>query len=166
MRNAREIAKLSVFELANASGVSQVQIYNLESGRSANPRNETKRRLEKALKTKVPEDVRSEVADEQLIEGLGALTDFDPHDDDDRPAVAGVYVFYDVSDRPVYVGKARNIKARVATHEEKFWFKYPIVNHAAYVEIKDEALRHQVEQVLIKFLKSNAVINRQSVDRD
>ncbi len=75
-------------------------------------------------------------------------------------------MFYDVSDRPVYVGKAKNIKIRVSSHEEKFWFKYPIVSHAAYVEIKDEQLRHQVEQVLIKFLKSNAVINKQSVDRD
>ncbi len=58
------------------------------------------------------------------------------------------------------------IGRRVEGREEKFWFKYPIVSHAAYVEIKDERLRHQVEQVLIKFLKSNAVINKQSVDRD
>ena len=35
-----------------------------------------------------------------------------------------------------------------------------------YVQIDNETLRRQVEQVLIKFLKSNAVINKQSVDRD
>ncbi len=76
-----------------------------------------------------------------------------------------VYVFYDVSDRPVYIGESQNIGTRVGTHEDKFWFKFPIVSNAAYVEIKDKDLRHQVEQVLIKFLKSNAVINKQSVDR-
>jgi len=93
------------------------------------------------------------------------LTDFDPHDDDDLPEVAGIYVFYDVSDRPVYVGKAQNIAKRVGDHSEKFWFKYPIVSHAAYIEIVDKELRHQVEQILIGFLKSNAVINKQSVTR-
>jgi len=114
----------------------------------------------------VPEDVRTEMEEEQEIAGLGPLTDFDPHCAEDRPKVPGVYVFYDVSDRPVYVGKAKDIKGRVGSHEEKFWFKYPIVSHAAYVEIADQNLRHQVEQVLIKFLKSNAVINKQSVDRE
>jgi transcriptional regulator with XRE-family HTH domain len=165
LRKSREAAELSAHELAEASGVSQVQIYNLETGRSTNPRPATRSRLEKALKATVPADVQAEVDDEQAIEGLGPLTDFDPHSKDDRPGCAGVYVFYDVSDRPIYVGKASSIKSRVSDHEEKFWFKYPIVSHAAYVEIKDGTLRHQVEQVLIKFLKSNAVINRQSVER-
>lgn len=166
LRSARETAEMSAHELAEASGVSQVQIYNLETGRSTNPRAATRKRLERALKATVPDDVQAEVEEEQSIEGLGPLTDFDPHDDDDRPSCSGVYVFYDISDRPVYVGKAGSIRSRVADHEEKFWFKYPIVSHAAYVEIKDKTLRHQVEQVLIKFLKSNAVINKQSVERD
>lgn len=166
LRKSRESAGLSAVELADSSGISLVQIYNLEAGRSTNPREDTRKRLEAALRAKVPRDVQEQVAEEQSIEGLGPLTDFDPHDDEDLPSCSGVYVFYDVSDRPVYVGKAKNIGTRVEGHHEKFWFKYPIVSHAAYVEIKDERLRHQVEQVLIKFLKSNAVINKQSVDRD
>lgn len=166
LRKAREGANLTVPELAAASGVSAVQLYNLEAGRSANPREQTRTRLEKALKTTVPKDITADVAQEQDIEGLGPLTDFDPHDEEDRPTCGGVYVFYDVSDRPVYVGKSKNIKKRVASHEEKFWFKLPIVSHAAYIEAKDDTLRHQLEQVLIKFLKSNAVLNKQSVDSD
>jgi hypothetical protein len=47
-----------------------------------------------------------------------------------------------------------------------FWFKSPIVEKGAYVHIKDSKLRHQVEQILIKFLKSNAVLNKQSVERE
>jgi transcriptional regulator with XRE-family HTH domain len=166
LRRAREAADLTVHELSEASGVSVPQIYNLETGRSTNPRPATRTRLEGALDTSVPDDVRTDVEEEQAIEGLGQLTDFDPHDDEDRPTCPGVYVFYDVSQRPIYVGKARSIEKRVKDHEEKFWFKRPIVDSAAYVEIKDQTLRHQVEQVLIKFLKSNAVINKQSVERD
>ncbi|MCK5797579.1 MAG: hypothetical protein KAI47_10370, partial [Deltaproteobacteria bacterium] len=79
--------------------------------------------------------------------------------------VSALGTFYDVSERPIYVGKAARISRRVKEHEEKFWFRSPIVQRALYVEIKDETLRHQVEQVLIKFLKSHAVINKQSVER-
>ena len=156
---------LSVPQLAKRADVSMVAIYNLESGRSLNPQAETRKRLGLALGALVPEEVKNEATEEQEIKGLGSLEDFDPHDENDRPAAAGVYVFYDVSERPIYVGKAENIRKRVEQHEDKFWFKRPIVVNGAYVKIKDATLRHQVEQVLIKFLKSNAVINKQSVER-
>jgi transcriptional regulator with XRE-family HTH domain len=165
LRKERTKAGKSVPELATASGVSTVAIYNIESGKSLNPQDGTRRRLAAALRTEVPVDVKEESEEEQQIQGLGSLTDFDPHDDDDLPTVSGVYVFYDVSDRPVYVGKAQNIAKRVGDHSDKFWFKYPIVSHAAYIEIGDDELRHQIEQILIGFLKSNAVINKQSVVR-
>lgn len=75
-------------------------------------------------------------------------------------------MFYDISERPIYVGKAQKISMRVKDHKEKFWFRSPVVANAAYVQINDKRLRHQVEQIMIKFLKKNAVINKQSVDRD
>ena len=102
-----------------------------------------------------------------LLLGLGPLVDFDPHHEADLPAVTGVYVFYDVSDRPVYVGKTpvRTIRDRVKDHNDKFWFKRPIVDHAAYIEVADQNLCAQIEQILIRFLKSNAVPNKQHVDR-
>ncbi|MDF3809413.1 MULTISPECIES: helix-turn-helix domain-containing protein [Rhodopseudomonas] len=165
LSRARSEAGMSVPELARVSGLSAVAIYNIESGRSQNPQAETKSRLEKALKTAIPEDVKTEVAEEQEIAGLGALTDFDPHDRGALPKVAGVYVFYDISERPVYIGKAANIADRVINHSDKFWFKSPIVFNASYIAIENDDMRHKIEQVLIKFLKSNAVINKQSVDR-
>ena len=165
LRKVRTKAEKSVPELAAASGVSTVAIYNIESGKSLNPQDGTRRRLAAALRTEVPAEVKAESEEEQRIQGLGSLTDFDPHDEDDLPGVSGVYVFYDVSDRPVYVGKAQNIAKRVGDHRDKFWFRYPIVSHGAYVEIADGDLHHQVEQILIGFLKSNAVINKQSVVR-
>jgi transcriptional regulator with XRE-family HTH domain len=152
-------------ELASESGVSQGQISNLEVGRNRNPQARTRERLERALGVVVPEGVTREAEREAQVLGLGALIDFDPHEDADLPHVPGVYVFYDISDRPVYVGQASVIRNRVRDHHEKFWFKSPIVDHGAYIEIQDERLRTQVEQILIKFLKSNAVLNKQHVDR-
>lgn len=102
----------------------------------------------------------------QAPSGFGSLTDFDPYDAEDRPKLSGVYVFYDISDRPIYVGQAKNISNRVKAHSDKFWFKRPIVERAAFIEIRAATLRSQIEQILIKFLKSNAVLNKQGVDRD
>lgn len=165
LRKARESSKMTRVELAERSGVSMAQIFNLESGRSINPQETTRTRLEEALGQEVPEEIQEEVAEDQEIAGLGQLLDFDPYDGDSRPGCSGVYVFYDVSDRPVYVGQGAKIRDRVAAHSDKFWFKPPIVNYGSYIEIGDKELRQQVEQVLIKFLKSNAVINKQSVER-
>jgi hypothetical protein len=44
-------------------------------------------------------------------------------------------------------------------------YRSPIVERAAYVRVDDETLRGQLEETLIKFLKSNAVINQNFVER-
>ncbi len=49
------------------------------------------------------------------------------------------------------LGKSGTIRKRIRDHHEKFWFKRPIVEFAAYIEIEDEHLRDQVETVLIQF---------------
>jgi len=165
LNRARLGRKMTVAELAHVSGLSAPAIYNIESGRIANPRDETTRRLEKALGTTIPVETKNEVREEAEIEGVGEFKDFLPHDDEDRPAVGGVYVLYDVAERPVYVGEGGSIKKRIRDHHEKFWFKSPIVESAAYVQIEDERLRRKVEAILIRFLKSNAVINKKNVDR-
>lgn len=165
LRKERTSARMSVQELSKASGISAVAIYNIESGRSLNPQEETRARLERALNKSTPEEVTKEDAKEQDIVGVGTLESFDPYDKGGLPSVPGVYVFYDITERPIYIGKSDNIGRRIREHEDRFWFKQPIVDSASYVEIKDPAMRHSVEQVLIKFLKSNAVINKQSVDR-
>jgi transcriptional regulator with XRE-family HTH domain len=154
-----------VAELAKASGVSGPAIYGIEAGRIANPRTETVKKLEKALGQDLPPETKAELREESTIEGMGEFVDFDPHDPDDRPNASGVYVLYDISERPIYVGEGGNIRKRIRDHEEKFWFKQPIVETAAFVKIDDEALRRKVETVLIRFLKSNAVINKKNVDR-
>ncbi len=164
LRTKREASKLSVTDLAEKAAVTPPTVYNIESGKSRNPQKTTRDKLAKALGQTVPEAVVREAEKEQAIVGLGSLTDFDPHQKSDWPLCAGVYVLYDVSQRPIYVGKGVSIAARLGAHSEKFWFRSPIVENAAFIEVKDKTLRHQLEQVMIKFLKSNAVINRQSTE--
>lgn len=165
LNKARVGSGMSVSELAAAAKLSPQAIYNIESGRISNPRENTVQKLEKALNSQLPEETKAEIKEEATIEGFGQLEDFDPHNKSERPNCPGIYVFYDISERPIYVGQSSNIKKRIATHEDRFWFKSPIVHMAAYVQVPDDPLRSQVEKLLIRFLKSNAVINKQNVDR-
>jgi hypothetical protein len=58
-------------------------------------------------------DIVEEIEEEQNIEGLGTLVDFDPSDTTEWPKCAGVHVLYDVSQRLIYVGKAKPIVENV-----------------------------------------------------
>jgi transcriptional regulator with XRE-family HTH domain len=157
--------KMSVPELSETADVTAAQIYNIESGRTTNPRRSTIKKLENALHQLLPPETKDEIKKEATVEGVGEFFEFDPHDKDDWPDDPGIYVFYDISDRPVYVGQGASIRKRIADHEEKFWFKHPIVSTASYISIPDGELRKKIETILIRFLKRNAVINKQNVDR-
>jgi len=155
----------SITRLAEESGVGYATIANVESGRTQNPRAEARDRLAAALGVAEPPAVTAATEEAAEVEGVGQLVDFDPHEVASRPKDPGIYVFYDVSDRPIYVGESDAINRRIRSHEEKFWFKRPIVERASYIKVSDPELRRQIERILIRFLKSNAVLNRQHVDR-
>lgn len=165
LTRARLDSKMSVPEIASKAGLSPTAIYNIEAGRITNPRAETVRRLEAVLNEKVPAETRQEIREEATVEGVGEFFEFDPLNREDWPEVPGIYVLYDISERPIYVGQGSSIKKRIQDHEEKFWFKSPIVSTAAYINIPDKDLREKIEKILIRFLKRNAVINKQHVER-
>lgn len=152
-------------ELAERSRVSEVQVGNIERGATQNPRADTRRRLQEALQVELPPEVEAETVAAAEIPGVGALEDFDPHDRRDWPDEPGVYVLYDISERPIYVGRSNSVSRRLTNHADRFWYRAPIVQTASFVRVDDSDLRDQLEQVLIKFLKSNAVINQQGVNR-
>jgi transcriptional regulator with XRE-family HTH domain len=158
--------RISVPELSQLAVISGAAIYNIEAGRITNPRVETVKKLEKALGVDVPSETSKESRSEATVKGVGEFFEFDPHNKSDWPDGGGIYVLYDISERPIYVGQGSSIKRRIKDHEEKFWFKEPIVMTAAYILVEDETLRKNVETILIRFLKKNAVINRQNVERD
>jgi transcriptional regulator with XRE-family HTH domain len=155
----------SVPELAAKAGLSPLAIYRVESGQTENPRKETLAKIQRALGATLEQDAQEVAREDATIEGLGELVDFDPNDEEDRPDVPGVYVLYDISNRPIYVGMSDNIRTRLRDHSEKFWFKRPIVETGSFIEVRDARLRRQIETLLIKFLKSSAVLNKQNVER-
>lgn len=165
LKKARIARGFSIAELANRSGVTHASIYRIEDGVTRNLRETTRVKLEKALGSAMPAEAANEVAQESQVPGLGRFEDFNPYADEERPTGPGIYVLYDISERPVYVGEGSNVRARIIDHEEKFWFKRPIIESASWIRIEDVTLRKQIETLLIKFLKSNAIINKQHVER-
>ena len=164
---ARKTKNFTMEKLSKTARVSITTINNIENGYTENPRKDTIERLQKALSVDVPEESLRASNEASEITGLGHLTDFSPDltAKSEWPSVSGVYVLYDISDRPVYVGQSRNIAKRLKEHSDKFWYREPIVKYASYVPIEDNDLRRQTEDILIKFLKSNAVLNKHQVDR-
>lgn len=167
LRSAMKDASMSIRDLAEKTGMSRVPIDNILKGTTANPRVRTIEKLEEALGITIDNDINAEIErDADLgVDGVGAFTDFDPYDWNDVPDCPGIYVFYDISDRPIYVGEGQSIRARCRKHEEKFWYKSPVVYKASYVDVPEQKLRRQIEKVMIRFMKSNAVINKQLVKR-
>ena len=164
LRKTRLKKNLSLEELSQKSNVDERHIRSIEHG--ALPGNATVvRKLETALGEVAPAET-SPSGVTNAIPGVGKLEDFNPHNVDERPVCAGIYVLYDISDRPIYIGESKNIRQRLKQHEEKFWFKSPLVEYAAYVQIDDSTLRAGIEQILINFLRSNAVLNKQHVSRE
>jgi transcriptional regulator with XRE-family HTH domain len=158
----------TVVELAEHAGVSQATVYNLQNGRAENPRRSTIQKLEYALGEQLPKEFQEEIEEESEIRGIkgvGEFLDFDPHDVSEWPSEPGVYVFYDITKRPIYVGQGNNIAQRTKDHQTQKWFILPFVQSASYIKIDDKGTRLGIEKILIKFLKSNAVINRQNVNR-
>ena len=163
VKQERKKSKISISQLASKSGLATHEIKAIERGESAKNTSIISK-LEMVIGNKAPSNT-SEITLNNTIPGVGALVDFNPHNIDERPLCSGIYVFYDISDRPIYVGESKNNRNRIKQHEEKFWFKSPLVEHAAYIDIKDDKLRKGIEQILINFLRSNAVLNKQHVSR-
>ena len=162
---------LTVAELAEISGLTSATINNIESGRSQSPQAATQAAISGALSTKVPTKIREILTDDNAIEGLGLFTDFDPHDPETAPSVAGVYIFYDITGRPVYVGESGSIQSRVRQHindPKKDWYIGRIVETASYVEVPDTSnvSRFALEKLFLRALKSYAIFNKQHVRRN
>jgi len=154
----------SIEALAHASKTSVTTVESIESGRTRFPREATLERLANALGILPPAQLQRQREERETLTGIGVFEDFDPHSMDDVPISAGVYVFYDRNDHPIYVGQTRNLRRRVKQHEEKFWFKKPLIDSASFIPIKDNTLRESVEEALIYLLRSSAVINEKGTN--
>lgn len=172
VERSRKERRWSRADLAHEANVTVATIWSIETGRTQNPQQSTVERLEAVFGDAVPHEAGQELRDKTSVgvEGIGSFESFDPHDRDNLPRLPGIYVFYDISERPIYVGKAQLIANRIfdshTGHWDKFWYKSPIVHSGAFVRVDDATLRDQIESVMIRFMKSNAVINKQGVRRN
>lgn len=159
--------EISIARLSELSGISYPGIWNIIEGNTRSPRDETRRRLAKALKIKIPKEIEDvSEAEASAIPGY-EWTDFTPTDLETVPVEPGIYVFYDITDRPVYVGKSHgSVRNRVKDHSSRFWFKEPLVVRGSFLHIPDADSCKKIEMILIKFLGKHALLNQKGAVRD
>ncbi|WP_287209028.1 helix-turn-helix domain-containing protein [Mesorhizobium sp.] len=158
---------LSIPALAERTGISSTGIWNIVKGNTVSPRDETRKKLADALNEVVPSAVEAEIESQSIPLPGFEWVDFTPSDLETVPQKSGVYVFYDITDRPVYVGKSsKNVRIRVKDHQTRFWFKAPLVVRGAFLSVPDPDLCLKIETILIKFLGKHALLNTKGVVRD
>ncbi|NKL20715.1 helix-turn-helix domain-containing protein [Rhizobium leguminosarum] len=158
---------LSISVLAEKTGITYTGVWNIVKGNTVSPRKETRDKLAAVLNELIPPAVEAEIASQAMpLPGL-EWVDFTPTDLETVPQASGVYVFYDITDRPVYVGKSsKNVRVRVKDHQTRFWFKSPLVVRGSFLAIPDPDLCLKIETILIKFLGKHALLNSKGVVRD
>jgi len=164
LREQRAKHNLTQAELAEKAGISLLTISFIETGKTQSPQKATISAIEKALGRGLPTEVKTEISEETEVGGLGEY--FGPFPLEDWEAnvgngTPGIYVFYDILKRPVYVGQTSDLKTRIRQYEDFFWFKSPIVDSFAFIVVRDDKLRRQVEAAMIKLVGENAIFNKQ-----
>lgn len=162
--NERQQRGWSREDLAEKAGISAQAIYQIETGRVRSPWKQTRERLANALGTaeSPPADVLDELEKEEQISGGGQLNEFSPWDGSTIPEAPSVYVYYDRTDRPIYIGQTNNLRRRNIQHQENDkWFFRRLVERGAFIELKVKAERDRTERLLIHFLGRNTMFNKQ-----
>lgn len=157
---------VSIQDLADKTGITYVGIWNVVRGNTKWPREAKRDKISKALNLQMPAEFQAEITDPSSVSGY-TWTDFSPYDLRTIPELAGVYVFYDITDRPVYVGKSNSsLRIRVQDHQTRFWFKQPLVMRGSFLSIPDREMCDRIEMILIKFLGAHALLNSKGVRRN
>lgn len=158
---------ISISDLVQKTGITYAGIWNIVKGNTVSPRAETRKKLADAINENVPNDVEENIELEATpLPGL-TWVDFTPTDLQTVPQLGGVYVFYDTTDRPVYVGMSKsNVRLRVKDHQSRFWFKSPLVVRGAFLSISYTELCTKIETILIKFLGKHALLNVKGTVKD
>ena len=166
LRLEMEKQKISIKDLANKTGLSYPGVWNIVRGHTQYPQEATRNKISSALNLQIPNEIEQEIATQSSVSGY-VWTDFSPYDLQTIPQLGGIYVFYDITDRPVYVGKSRsNVRGRVHDHQTRFWFKQPLVMRGSFLAVEDPVMCDKIEMIVIKFLGNHALLNSKGVTRD
>ena len=160
--NERQSRGWSRADLADRAEISAQAVYLIETARVRNPWKQTRDRLIKAFgNTPAPQEVLEDLEEEAEIAGGGELNDFLPWDDKTIPEAACVYVYYDRTDRPIYIGQTNHLRRRNSQHQENDkWFFRRLVERGAYIELRKKEDRDRTEKLLIHFLGRNTMFNK------
>ena len=166
--NERQSRGLSRAKLAEKAGLSSQAVYTIEAGIVRSPWKKTRERLVAALGSDpLPREVAQEIKEETEVQGVGEFSDFSPWDDSMIPEEPCVYVYYDRTHRPIYVGQTNNLQRRNKQHQEQDrWFFRRLVERGGYFRVEADAKRTEIEKVLIQFLGRNTLFNKQGTRKD
>ena len=134
----------------------------IETGRVRNPWRQTRERLLRALgERSLPPSVEQEIEQQTEIGPSQQFSDFSAWDDSTISETGCVYVYYDRTERPVYIGETNNLRARNRQHgdNDKCFFRR-LVESGAYVRIDSADERKRFEKLLIQFLRRNFLFNK------
>lgn len=151
---------MSASQVARLAECDPGTVRNIVSGKIKTPSTQMIERISKAISETIPVDVLKEINAESMIDVPGDFIEFNPFDDSSVPERGGVYVLYGPTDSVLYVGKSKNARTRIRSHREKKWFVEPIVKFGMFFNAEEDDERDKLERILIKFLRSNAWLNK------
>jgi transcriptional regulator with XRE-family HTH domain len=161
LRLQMEAKSLNRNQLAKLAGCHHTTLTAILNRRIENPSNEMMEKLRSALEEEIPQKVADIIKKKKIFENKEDVwDDFIPHDHDSIPNKPGVYALFSPTNVVMYVGKAQNVRSRIASHREKKWFLEDIIEYGMLFYSDDPDDRTRIEDILIKFLRSNAWLNK------
>ena len=156
-----EAKNLTNQRLAQLAGCHPTTVSSILAGRIENPSNEMMAKIRMALNEDVPASIVRDLHERKTFENKEDVwDDFNPHDHDSIPNKPGVYALFSPTDAVMYVGMAQNVRSRISSHRDKKWFLPEIIEYGMLFYSDDENERKKIEDILIKFLRTRAWLNK------
>ena len=155
-----EAKSLSGNRLAKLVGCHNTTISAILNRRIENPSNEMMERIRNALQEEIPEAVTNDLNEKKKFDNKNDVwDDFNPHDHDSIPNKPGVYVIQPYECCAIcWKGTECSFKNRLP--QRKKWFLEDIIEYGMLFYSDDENERKKIEDILIKFLRTNAWLNK------
>lgn len=156
-----EAKSLNNQRLAKLVGCHPTTVSSILDGRIENPSNEMMTKIRMALNEEVPASIVQELHERKTFANKDDVwNDFNPHDHGSIPNKPGVYALFSPTDAVMYVGKAQNVRSRISNHRDKKWFLPEIIKYGMLFHSDDDNERKKIEDILIKFLRTRAWLNK------
>ena len=156
-----EAKSLTAQQLAKIVGCHPTTVSSILARRIENPSNEMMAKIRLALNEEVPASIVRELHElKSFADKEDVWDDFNPHDHDSIPNKPGVYALFSPTDAVMYVGMAKNVRSRISNHRDKKWFLPEIIEYGMLFYSDDENERKKIEDILIKFLRTRAWLNK------